>query len=68
MNADEVVSALRCCNRSKGHRCSKCLVFSRYEHMICKATVDRFAADMIESLQADNERIARALAEKAVGE
>ena len=52
MNADEVVSALRCCNRSKGHRCSECPVFSRYEHGICKATVDRFAADLIESLQA----------------
>ena len=52
MNADEVVSALRCCNRSKGHRCSECPVFSRYEHRICKATVDRFAADLIESLQA----------------
>lgn len=53
MNADEVVSALRCCNRSKGHRCSVCPVFSRYEHRICKATVDRFAADLIESLQAE---------------
>ena len=53
MNADEVVSALRCCNRSKGHRCSECPVFSRYEHRICKATVDRFAADLIESLQAE---------------
>ena len=51
MNADEVVSALRCCNRSKGHRCSECPVFSRYEHRICKATVDRFAADLIESLK-----------------
>lgn len=52
MNADEIVRALRCCNRSKGHRCSECPVFSRYEHRICKATVDRFAADLIESLQA----------------
>ena len=42
MNADEIVRALRCCNRSKGHRCSECPVFSRYEHRICKATVDRF--------------------------
>lgn len=57
MNADEIVNALRCCNRSKGHRCSECPVFSRYEHRICKATVDRFAADLIESLQADNERL-----------
>lgn len=54
MNADEVVGALRCCNRSRGHRCSECPVFSRYEHRICKATVDRFAADLIESLQAEN--------------
>ena len=52
MNANEIVGALRCCNRSKGHRCSECPVFSRYEHRICKATVDRFAADLIESLQA----------------
>ena len=52
MNAEEIVKALRCCNRSKGHRCSECPVFSRYEHRICKATVDRFAADLIESLQA----------------
>lgn len=52
MNADEIVRALRCCNRSKGHRCSECPVFSRYEHRICKATVDRFAADLIETLQA----------------
>ena len=52
MNANEIVMALRCCNRSKGHRCSECPVFSRYEHRICKATVDRFAADLIETLQA----------------
>ena len=52
MTPDEIVRALRCCNRSKGHRCSECPVFSRYEHRICKATVDRFAADLIESLQA----------------
>ena len=52
MDAKGIVSALRCCNRSKGHRCSECPVFSRYEHRICKATVDRFAADLIESLQA----------------
>lgn len=52
MNADEVVRP-RCCNRSKGHRCSVCPVFSRYEHRICKATVDRFAAALIESLQAE---------------
>ena len=51
MNADEIVRTLRCGNSPKGHRCSRCPVFSRYEHGICKATVDRFAADLIESLQ-----------------
>ena len=52
MNADEIVRALRCCNRAKGHRCSECPVFSRYDYRICKATVDRAAVDLIESLQA----------------
>ena len=51
MDIDTVVRALRICNQPKGHRCSECPVFSRYEHRICKATVDRFAADLIESLQ-----------------
>jgi hypothetical protein len=51
MNADEIVTALRTCNKPRGHRCSECPVFSRYEHRICKATVDRSAADLIESLQ-----------------
>ena len=64
MNADEVVSALRCCNRSKGHRCSVCPVFSRYEHRICKATVDRFAADLIESLQATNKNLRNELCQR----
>ena len=52
MNADEIVMALRICNNPKGHRCSKCPIFSRYEHRTCKATVDKAAADLIESLQA----------------
>lgn len=52
MNADEIVGALRICNRPKGHRCSECPIFSRYEHRTCKATVDKAAADLIESLQA----------------
>ena len=52
MNADEIVGALRICNRTKGHRCSECPIFSRYEHRTCKATVDKAAADLIESLQA----------------
>ena len=52
MNAEEIVQALRICNRTKGHRCSECPVFSRYAHGICKRTVDRTAANLIESLQA----------------
>jgi hypothetical protein len=52
MNADEIVGALRICSRPKGHRCSECPIFSRYEHRTCKATVDKAAADLIESLQA----------------
>ena len=52
MDAEEIVQALRICNRTKGHRCSECPVFSRYAHGICKRTVDRTAANLIESLQA----------------
>lgn len=55
MDNEKIVRALRICNRSKGHRCSECPVFSRYEHRICKATVDERAADLIEALQADRE-------------
>ena len=58
MNTDEIVMALRCCNSPKGHRCSRCPVFSRYEHGVCKATVDRFAVDLIESLQAQHKQAA----------
>lgn len=57
MNADEIVWALRICNRPKGHRCSECPIFSRYEHRACKATVDKAAADLIESLQAEIKRL-----------
>ena len=52
IDADEIVRALRICNRPKGHRCSECPIFSRYEHRTCKATVDKDAADLIEALQA----------------
>ena len=51
MNADEIVRALRICNQPKGHRCSECPVFSRYDHRRCKSVVDRAAVDLIESLQ-----------------
>lgn len=53
MNANEIVGALRVCNRPKGHRCSECPIFSRYEHTACKATVDRLAAALIESQAAE---------------
>lgn len=59
MNANEIVRALRACNRSKGHRCSECPIFSRYEHRTCKATVDKAAADLIESLQAELARVTK---------
>lgn len=49
MNTNEIVRALRICNNPKGHRCSECPVFSRYEYRVCKATVDRTAAALIES-------------------
>lgn len=51
MNTDEIIRALRICNNPKGHRCSECPVFSRYERGICKKTVDKAAADLIERLQ-----------------
>lgn len=57
MDANEIVQALRTCNKPRGHRCSECPVFSRYEHSICKATVDRQAADLIGSLQVENEKL-----------
>lgn len=52
MDIDTVVRALRICNNPKGHRCSECPVFSCYKHGVCKATVDRAAADLIDSLTA----------------
>ena len=57
MNANEIVLALRICNNPKSRRCSSCPVFSRYEHRICKATVDRAAAAMIESQAAEIKRL-----------
>ena len=56
-NADEIVRALQICNRSKGHRCSECPVFSQYPHRSCKKTVDKLASDLIETLQADLARV-----------
>lgn len=53
MKPDEVVNALRACNRTKGHRCSECPALGRYNHRMCKSAVDKFAADHIESLQAE---------------
>lgn len=52
MTNKEIVQALRICNRPKGHRCSECPIFSHYEHFNCKKTVDKYAADLIESLLA----------------
>lgn len=52
MDIDTVVRALRICNNPKGHRCSECPVFSCYKHGVCKATVDRASADLIDSLTA----------------
>jgi NTP pyrophosphatase (non-canonical NTP hydrolase) len=53
MNADDAIKALRICNNPKGDRCSQCPVLSRYDHRVCKATVDRFAATLIESQAAE---------------
>ena len=61
MSAEEIVCALRTCNKPKGHRCSECPVFSRYEHRICKATVDRQAAALIESQAAEIKRLNQCL-------
>jgi hypothetical protein len=55
MTPNEIINALWICNNPKGHRCSECPVFSRYEHRVCKATVDKAAAILIESLKAENE-------------
>jgi len=48
-STEELIKALRICNNPKGHRCSECPVFSRYEHGKCKSTVDKLAADALSS-------------------
>ena len=53
-NIDELVKALRICNKPKGHRCSECPVFSRYPNRVCKSMVDKQSADAIEALQSEN--------------
>lgn len=50
MEDNEIVKALKVCNNPKGHRCSECPLFSRYDNRICKARVDKQAADLIEQL------------------
>lgn len=51
---DEIVRALRTCNNPKGQRCSQCAVFSRYDNARdCKRTIDKYAADRLESQQRD---------------
>ena len=58
-NIDELVKALRICNKPKGHRCSECPVFSRYPNRVCKSMVDKQSADAIEALQAELQRICK---------
>lgn len=50
ITTDEIIMALRVCNQPRGHRCSECPIFSKYNHTVCKTTVDRSAANAIETL------------------
>lgn len=65
MTDKEIVIALQKCNNGKGHRCSECPALSKYNHRICKATIDKLAVNLIERLQAENTRL-KAELDKAV--
>ena len=53
MTDKEMVTALQKCNNGKGHRCSECPALGKYNHRICKATIDKLAVNLIERLQSE---------------
>ena len=57
MTDKEIVIALQKCNNGKGHRCSECPALGKYNHRICKATIDKLAVNLIERLQSENTRL-----------
>ena len=57
MTGKEIVIALQKCNNGKGHRCSECPALGKYNHRICKATIDKLAVNLIERLQSENTRL-----------
>ena len=65
MTDKEIVIALQKCNNGKGHRCSECPALGKYNHRICKATIDKLAVNLIERLQSENTRL-KAERDKAV--
>ena len=67
MRAEEIVAGLRICNNPKGHRCSECPIFSRYRHGVCKTTIDKRAAALIESQAAEIKRLNEMLADSFQG-
>lgn len=50
-STEELITALNACSRTKGHRCSECLLLGRYDYRVCAKIVMRKAANQIERLQ-----------------